>query len=615
MSVGLPRRLGYSVADGATLIGPGGSSGTFTPARSPRGDYVLFAGHIDNRAEMIRSLPGNFDTNCDDATLYGLCHAEFGDACDLKLVGQYAVILWSSEANSIKLIRSPILAPPLHIWQGPDSIIIASTPRAIFTTGEVRQELDEQKIADSLFLNYAEDERSWFKDITRLPVGTRAVITRDGMTSAGYYDPFAGGPVRLGRDEDYVEAANALFLEGTQAALQGFSQPAISLSGGLDSQAVAAFTLKALPSESSVHSFTSVPEPGWDGLEQRGRFGNERAHVEAFAAMYPRLKPTFVDAAGLSFDHKLDTMFLMASVAPRNAMNLHWIHEAHAQAKAAGCDVLLTGAVGNMTFSFNGEGAFPTWLRSGKWGTALRELWAGRGAHASWAHAFAANIVRPFLPRSLALALVQLRYGARADVFETWCPLNPEWAAEMRLAERAREMGHDPNYLPVRSTRDLRMSMFESIGNEAGDIMLGIDLISGIQTRDPTAYRPLLEFCFNIPDEQYIRRGQRRWLAKRMLKDKLPNKVVYERRRGRQAADWHLRLTRQREQLREEIDVLSEDPKMAAMLNLPRLRKVLDDWPSETPLNPRDPASYFHLALSRGLTTARFIRYVSGSNR
>lgn len=547
--------------------------------------------------------------------LYGLCWSKFSDTCDLKVIGQYAAILWSPDTNTIKLSRSPIMAPPLHIWRGADSVIIASAPRAIFATGEVEEEIDQQKIADSLYLNYNEEDRSWFKNVSRLPVGNQAIITQKGMKTADYYDPFATGPVRLARDEDYVEAANSLLLDGTKAALQGFSKPAISVSGGLDSQAVAAFSLEVMSKDQSLHCYTGVPEQGWDGRAPRHRFGDERAHVEALAAMYPKIVPEFVDAAGLSFDHNLDTMFLMAGGAPRNAMNLHWLHEIGARAKASGCDVLLNGALGNITFSFDGAGAFPTWVRRGKWGTALKETWAKRWSHASWAHAFAANIVRPFLPRPLALGLMRLRYGAKANVFESWCPLNSDWAAEMRLADRARDMGHDPHFAPMTSTRSLRQSMIDSIGGESGDVVQAMDLISGIPSRDPTAYRPLLEFCFNIPDEQYVRNGQARWLARRMLKDMIPEMVLNERRRGLQAADWHLRLTRQRSELSAELDLLADDPKMAGMLNISRLRKILDEWPEKTPLHPKDPAAYAHLAVSRGLTTARFIKYVEGSNR
>jgi len=276
---------------------------------------------------------------------------------------------------------------------------------------------------------------------------------------------------------------------------------------------------------------------------------------------------------------------------------------------------VLTGGNGNLTFSFNGNGAIPNWVRQGAWATALRETWAGRRAHKSFAHAFAAKVLRPFLPRTAALGLKRLRFGAAADFFQNWCPLNSEWATDMKLAERAQEMGHDPEYAPKASTQDTRRAMLGNAATETGDLAQALQVINGIALRDPTSYRPLLEFCFNIPDDQYVRNGRTRWLARRMLKGKLPKPVLNETRRGLQNADWHVRLGRQRTDLLAELDDLSNDPRMAEMLNLGRLRKALENWPDETPIDPKDPSMFLHLAVSRGLTTARFVRYVEGRNR
>jgi asparagine synthase (glutamine-hydrolysing) len=52
---------------------------------------------------------------------------------------------------------------------------------------------------------------------------------------------------------------------------------------------------------------------------------------------------------------------------------------------------------------------------------------------------------------------------------------------------------------------------------------------------------------------------------------------------------------------------------MAAMLDLPRLRSALADWPDETAIDPQEYAAR-EFAVPRGLLTARFIRYVEGRN-
>ncbi len=617
LGIGLAGGVRVRESGGATLasaVPDARLAKSWTPARAPDGTLSLFMGYIDNRADLIRALPGDTNPTCDNATLYGLCHAVWGEDCDQRIIGNYATILWSAERATIRLARSPIEAPALHIWKDADRIIIATAARPIFATGEVRKELDTLKIADSLFLNYKEEERGWFEGVARLPIGSRAIITQDRTTITRYYDAFAGKPVRFTRDEDYVEAADALFEQGTRAVLQGFSRPAVSVSGGYDSQAVAAYALRVLPQSARLLGLTSVPEAGWDGRTTPNRFGDEREHVKALAAMHPRMDTDFVDAADLGIDHKLDAMFLMAGTAPRNPSNLHWIHEIQSRAKAAGCDILLSGSMGNATFSFDGSGAFPGWFMNGHWAQLARELWASRGDYPSFGHAVASTVMMPLLPPRIANWIRKQRHGKTPDPFESWCPLNPEWAADMRVHERAAALGFDSSFTAMRSTRDWRAAVLGNAANEVGDVLNAVDTIGGVPTRDPTAYRPLLEYCFAIPDDQYIRGGERRWLAKRMLKTMVPDMVLAEKRRGLQAADWHLRLGRQRGQMIDELDQLATNPAMAAMLNLPRLRAALDKWPAQTPIDD-GPASFtLQLALTRALSTARFIRYVEGTN-
>ena len=63
-----------------------------------------------------------------------------------------------------------------------------------------------------------------------------------------------------------------------------------------------------------------------------------------------------------------------------------------------------------------------------------------------------------------------------------------------------------------------------------------------------------------------------------------------------------------------ELDRLQEDDKIAWMLDLPRLRKALEDWPETNPVELQDYAPR-EFAVPRGLLTARFIRYVEGRNQ
>jgi asparagine synthase (glutamine-hydrolysing) len=357
---------------------------------------------------------------------------------------------------------------------------------------------------------------------------------------------------------------------------------------------------------------TSVPEPDWDGIDRPRRFGDERPYVEALAAMYPELEARFIDSAGRGFDYFEREMFAAGGVPMRNAMNLHWIHDVWREAANDGCDVVLTGSMGNMSITYDGALLCAGLLARGEFRKLFRELWSS-GPALTLPNRFFGRALTPLLPRSLWKVVKILREGPLGDPFQGWCPMRREYARDMRVEERGREVGFDPLFkLPV-NHREARALTF-AVGAEGMAVMSGFRQIHGIETRDPTAYRPLFELCMGIPEEQFQRAGVKRFLAKRMLRGKLPDMVLREKRRGQQAADWHVRIKRQRDQLIEEIDWLKEDPAMVRRLDLDRLRQALVEMPEQTPTNNAQFET-LSLAVTRGLNTARFIRYVEGRNR
>ena len=312
-----------------------------------------------------------------------------------------------------------------------------------------------------------------------------------------------------------------------------------------------------------------------------------------------------IDAAGRSFDYRLTEMFLHAGAPPRNAMNLHWSHDLHARARSEGCDVLLNGAMGNFSFSFDGNGALASLFARGHWLRLAHEI-SFLPRRTSLMRTFLREAVRPNLPRAIDSQLTEWRSPAGAHGLASWCPLNADYARQMQVVERARDS------LSARSTLECRLAMLRGAAGEAGDITQAMETIHGVPLRDPTAYRPLVDFCLGIPDDQFLSRGVRRRLARRMLKGKLADSVVNEPRIGEQCADWFGRLQRNRAAMRVEIDQLRDDPAMQRRLDLNRLATALDEWPIMTPSVSQRQT--LQLALPRALATARFIQWVEAAN-
>lgn len=572
---------------------------------SEHGAQVLFAGHLYDRQELRQRLGLPLDRPLDDGELYAVAHARWGDDCDRQVNGHYAAILWFADQGLLRAARSPFDPSPLHWWSQGTRLVLASTPRAIFAAGAQRQ-LDDAKLDTALVGSFGDQRRSWFSGINRLESGTVMTWRRGTSTSRRWWSVEDLPNLHLKRDEDYVEALDELFARATAQALGGFRKPGLLLSGGLDSQAVASYALDVIGPRGRLECFTSVPAQGFTPVKRVDSFPDERAYVEALAAMHPRLRVNTIEAAEHDFTHRLSEIFLLGSVMPLAALNLHWIHQSLSQAAAAGCDVVLSGSNGNASFSYDGNTAFAWWLRRGNLVRLLRELGAVDRERPlyrrliSWA-------VMPNLPRRASARLAELVSDTSPD--QPRGPLREDYTRQQGL--------HDlPDIIAPRifhNAREARAQLLAMGTAEGGDIELALELLYGLPFRDPTAYRPLFEFCAGIPEDQYRRGGVSRWLARRLLKGRIPEAVRLESRIGQQGADWPLRLERARPAMLAELNAMAADDALADRFDLPRITAALEHWDGRDTKASRVYETVA-LASSRAIVASRFIRFANGSN-
>jgi asparagine synthase (glutamine-hydrolysing) len=135
----------------------------------------------------------------------------------------------------------------------------------------------------------------------------------------------------------------------------------------------------------------------------------------------------------------------------------------------------------------------------------------------------------------------------------------------------------------------------------------------GVDIRDPTADRRLVEFCLSVPTELFLADGRPRALARLALADRLPKAVLDERNRGYQAIDWHEGLTAARAELSDAIARLRDCEAAKRLLDLPRLERLTRDWPTGG-WERDDVRAPYRYALLRGLSAGQFLRKAAGSN-
>lgn len=575
---------------------------------------TLFHGRIENAAEVAERLCIDLKDGkaIDGASLYDAALGRWGDEADRHLCGYYCTITQCAD-GSLRLARSPWAAPPLHFATNPERTIASNLMRAIFAGGQPR-EVDYDYVADQLIQDHHDGEScGWYRGVFRVPIGTIVRINQDGAALRRYYDPCALAPVRFGADSDYVEAANEQLDRAAEAAVAGSRKPGLMLSGGLDSALCATSILRVLPNGQKLPSFTFGPDADWDGISPPGAVGDERGLVRAFAAMHPRLEPFFPPPVAGGFDHRLRDMLAVTDLPTANVANIGVHHAAWQAARDHGCDRLLNGEMGNFTISNGADWSMVEDLLRLRW----RQLYLSLRnspfeARPMWRR-FAAMPLMAVLPRGWRDPLRRMVGANHADRVPLFSLLSDD--ARERYARRARLRGTRPlmrDYALPRSREEWIWQAWHSC-DSGEDLDQGFERLYGIERRDITAYRPLVEFCLALPTGQLRRGGEHRWLARRMAYGTMPEEQRRSAARGAHNADWHTRMSRRRTELLDYAERMREHPFLRETIDLDRMKLLLQDWPEATPVDP-DQAMPRSFAITRALTAAAFIGHAEGRN-
>lgn len=588
------------------------------PARIESGAIVTFHGQIDNAAALAAEL--NADPG-DRARLYGLAVERWGAEADRRVIGEYCAILVHPERRSVRLARSPLRAPPL-VWHhgvagGASGIAAASVPRALFAAG-VEERLDHAKVADSAWINYSAQEDGWFHGVRRVPLGSTVTLDVDGRPGERklhrFYDIAAIPDAPEASDEDYLARARELLDEGVRAALAGAKRPGVTLSSGLDTPQVVTRVLAQLPPGQRLPSFTFRPEAGWDGIVPRGMNGDEAPMVQAFAALHPRLDPHFVDNAGYGHDHRWPEMFHAMGGAPSGLCNMYVMHGVWEAARREGCDRLLLAEWGNFTFSAKGEWGFVEYLLKGRWRQLYRALKHHPHDSRTMLRKFVALSLVPLIPNRLWPVMKRLVHADEKLPLDLMSPLTHAYRAASGVEERAKATGFPYGRYQPHDRRQAQAQLFANGDGESSEVYQAFEQIYGVAQRDPTAYRPFVEFCMGLPTRMFMRDGEMRWMAKRMARGIMPEEQAANSLNGRWDADWHLRIARRRHEYREEFERIAQHPTLGPMIDTDRLIAALDDFPPQTSTDPQ-VWMQVELGIPRALLTARFVDFVERSNR
>lgn len=562
------------------------------PLVGGNGRFVTVADvRLDNRADLASALGLTPLPKLADSEILHKALERWGDAAPDRLLGDFAFAFFDRHENRLLLGRDPLGQRPLFWHRGRDFIAFASMPTGLHALDEIDRHADPEAVVRFLANRHQPPGQSYFAGLERVPPGHIISVTPDTVTRRRYWNP-QRQTLRLARFEDYVEAYRSELEQAVRCRMRTRAPiVATHLSGGWDSGAVTA-TAARLNSH-PLAAFTAVPARDDPALAPRNRFADEGPRAAAVAAMHPNLEHHLIESDATSPLDRLEEGVRWFERPLFNLCNHGWLAQIRESARERGAQVLLSGEIGNWTISAAPHNLLAEYLRERGWHAWLRAARSVKTTEQARWRGVLATSLRPWLPSIFWRGMERLSSnpGARPA-------LHPGLLKALPPEERHRNDRFD-------------YSVEAFFNMDFGDYRKGILGGWGIDKRDATADVRLVEFCLSLPTEMLLNSGGRRPLARAALADRLPPEVLDKPGKGYQGADWHRSFGRDLPRAHALIKAIANDQTASSVVDVERLRTMLDGWP------PGNWNSFVTISLYRNLflqalTAGHFLIRASG---
>ncbi len=571
---------------------------------------LLFDGRLDNRSELGRLL--NLSQRdlalLPDSVIVCRLYERWGERGFERIVGAFAIIIMDLQSGRMLCARDHMGLRVLYYHQSSDWFAVATIPEALFALSWVPRILNKERLADFLTRQPGDDETTYFRHIYRVQPGSVINIDRRNVSKRLFWDPTALSEIRLSNDRDYVEAFRERLDRAVRANLRSSRAPCATITGGLDSSSIAVTAADILAvNGNQLNTFTAIPEPGFFRQELRGRYFDETPYVHQIAKLNSNIVPHYVIQSRDPTPKNVAETIRISGL-PGGTLNDLWNFEIYTAARSAGHNVILTGEMGNTTMSYDGCGLFTELLLTFR----LIRLFGEVGSSGyRWQRHVRQQVIGPLIPALLFRKYKQWRRSGKPP-WHNYAIIRSEFAAEMNVVDRA-ACGSRPFDMPSsRNWKLQRVQLYQGL-HETAEMLAKIRAEFSLDMRLPAYDRRIVEFCIAIPENQYLRNGQDRWLIRRAMQGRLPECVVQQKKTGAQAADWFPRLARTMNEIAEEVNRLADNPEVSSILDMERLKSIIASWPVRQPSEYTAEESRL-LAVPDALGSAYFIESLTGRN-
>jgi asparagine synthase (glutamine-hydrolysing) len=478
------------------------SSRGHQPMIDDSGVVVVFNGEVYNYVELreeLRACGDTFRSGCDtEVVLKSYLH--WGRDCLTRFNGMWGLCIFDPRDGTAFFARDRLGVKPLYVTQARGRTSIASEAKSLLHLYPELRRVDELTLYRLLArAQIHDDERSFYDGVRVVPPAHAAVLDGDTneLTMWRYWSVDGAQP--LVEDDDALERFATILEDAVRLRMRSDVPVGITLSGGLDSTAVAHGASATVTGGGSVTAFTSA----WSAAA-RSATHDETSWARLVAEECGNIVLEEVPAA------RGDWLPILEQVAwhldaPNFSPAVVPLWSIMERARSLGVKVMLEGQGADELLGGYTHHAATALLN------AMRRSNGGPGHLLRTAQGYARTFeLRSFVPWVAREALPFTRHAYRArrgttfalrrDFVSRFSGLEDSPVPASRLSER----------LVDDLTRDILPALLHY-----GD---AVSMAHSIEARQPFLDYRLIELCVGLPDNWKVSNGETKLILRRYLR-------------------------------------------------------------------------------------------------
>lgn len=529
---------------------------------------------LDNRDAICEKIGIKNTPDLPDGEIVRQCFNRYGKACLNDLLGAYVFVKYDSNTGTVDMV-SDAIGNRFVYYFCEDGILFFSSLQVPLEKIKKEIKINEKWMAyylgvDSLDI-FEDAESTMTEGIYRIAPATHITFKNARIIYKNlYWDVTKIKRTRKPKtDEEYRNEFRTIFYNCVNDTLRTDEEVSIMLSGGYDSTSVACFAAPILKKRGKkLYSFTSAPLKEFVYEGKSYEEADETETVKRNMAHFGNVECAVVDLADIDIWDARKEYNAVTELPYKSPENMLWLYESYKEARKKGARLILSGAFGNGTVSYDNRMQYINWLfKSCKFVTLYKEINAFHKRYGSSMKFMIKDTLKkafnPPIPKNLFEDEYKSSYAIESILDKN--RIIDRIKADNMVAAKA--------FMSIKTNQDT--FLFPINFRHYSEFPFKNSLRTGVLFRDPTRDKRMVEFAKTVPYNQYTHNGYSRRLIREYLEDIMPPDFFKRQPIGIQSADMRYRFLKQADRYYSEWRDIASNADGKGLIDTERLVKDL----------------------------------------